>query len=69
MIEQGSGIDALDPSTTLYLEGDRYNDGSIHPMMAAFRPTITSGRIFYTDFHNNGQQDIVDLFRWLILQL
>jgi hypothetical protein len=69
MIDQGAGIDALGAGVTRYIEGDRYNDNNTHTVMVSFQPTVASGRVFYTDFHNNGQQDILDLFRWLILQL
>ena len=64
-----SAVDTADPASTVYLQGDRKNDGGSHPFMVSFQPTMGSGRVFYTDFHNTGQADIEDIFRWLILQL
>ncbi len=55
--------------TTTYLEGARLGGMTAHPFMAGFAVTPTSGRVFYTDFHNNGQADIAGVFRWLILNL
>lgn len=54
---------------TVYLEGDRYSDGTLHPLMAGFRPSAGSGLVVYTDFHNIGSLDINDIFRWLMSQL
>ncbi len=57
------------PNTTVYLQGDRLNDGGTHPFMVGFQPGPTAGRVIYTDFHNSGQPDIDTVFNWLILQL
>ncbi|MCB9649507.1 MAG: choice-of-anchor D domain-containing protein [Deltaproteobacteria bacterium] len=64
-----TAVDAADAATTVYLQGDRLNDGGTHPFMVSFQPHVNSGRVWYTDFHNNGQADIEDIFSWLILQL
>ncbi len=64
-----SAVDQAGPGTSTYLEGDRLNDNGRHPFMVGFQPDPTGGRVFYTDFHNDGQQDILDIFRWLITQL
>ena len=64
-----TAVDTADPATTVYLQGDRLQDGGTHPFMVSFQPHMNSGRVWYTDFHNNGQADIADIFSWLILQL
>ena len=64
-----SAVDSGGMGTTTHLEGDRLNDGGTHPLMLGFEPGMGAGRVFYTDFHNNGQADILDIFRWLITQL
>jgi hypothetical protein len=64
-----TAIDSVAMGAVGYLTGDRYNDGGSHPLMIGFQPSMTSGKVFYTDFHNTGQADIVDIFNWLILQL
>ncbi len=64
-----SAVDSGGMGTTTHLEGDRLNDGGRHPLMLGFEPGMGAGRVFYTDFHNDGQPDILDIFRWLITQL
>jgi hypothetical protein len=64
-----AAIDAAGPGTTTYLDGDRLGDGSVHPFFVGFRPSLGSGTVMYTDFHNNGQPDIEEIFRWLIARL
>lgn len=62
-------MDSADAATTVYLEGDRYDDGGRHPYFVGFQPGAASGTMMFTDFHNNGQPDIEALFRWLIARL
>jgi hypothetical protein len=64
-----TAIDTAGAATTVYLQSDRLNDGGVHPLMVSFQPHMNSGRVWYTDFHNQGQPDIGDIFSWLILQL
>ncbi len=64
-----TAIDAAGAGTTTYLDGDRLGDGSVHPFFVGFRPSLGSGTVMYTDFHNNGQADIEEIFRWLIARL
>lgn len=64
-----TGIDSAGAGTTVYLEGDRLNDGGTHPFFVSFEPSPGSGTVMYTDFHNNGQTDIDTVFRWLINRL
>ncbi len=64
-----TGMEAAGPGTTVYLEGDRYNDGGIHPFFVSFVPGPGAGTVMYTDFHNTGQRDIEAIFRWLITRL
>lgn len=65
----GAAMRSAGPQTRVYLEGDRFDEGSRHPSMISFRPSPTSGQVFYTDFHNEGQARIQDLFHWLIQSL
>lgn len=64
-----TGVEAAGPGTTVYLEGDRYNDGGQHPFFVSFSPAAGAGTVMYTDFHNTGQRDIEAIFRWLITRL
>ncbi|MCK6545162.1 choice-of-anchor D domain-containing protein [Myxococcota bacterium] len=64
-----AAMESAGPGTTIYLEGDRFNDGGRHPFFVSFQPTATSGTVMYTDFHNTGQRDIDSVFRWLINRL
>lgn len=64
-----TGVEAAGPGTTVYLEGDRYNNGGIHPFFVSFVPAPGAGTVMYTDFHNTGQRDIEAIFRWLITRL
>lgn len=64
-----SAVDAPGPGTEVYLAGDRLNDSGYHPLMVAFQLQMGSGWVYYTDFHNHGQPDIYDVFRWLITKL
>ena len=47
----------------------RLDDGVMRPLMISFEPAVDAGSVFYTDFHNSGQADIEQIFRWLIHQL
>jgi hypothetical protein len=62
-------VEAAGPGATVYLEGDRYNDGGQHPFFVSFVPAAGAGTVMYTDFHNTGQRDIEAIFRWLITRL
>lgn len=68
IMTSGAGIDGTDPSTVVYMQADRYGDGQ-RAVMIGFQPGPGAGRVMYTDFHNSGQADVEDLFRWLIQQL
>ncbi|MEQ8981830.1 MAG: hypothetical protein RL846_28045, partial [Deltaproteobacteria bacterium] len=57
------------PGTTVYLEAQRFPPDPPNPLMIGFSPTPTAGRVFHTDFHNNGQPDIETVFSWLLLNL
>ncbi|MEQ9497284.1 MAG: choice-of-anchor D domain-containing protein [Deltaproteobacteria bacterium] len=65
----GAAMISVSSQTTTYLDGDRFMDGGNHPMMVGFRPTPTSGRVFYTDFHQEGAQQVERVFEWLIANL
>ncbi len=64
-----TAVNSAGMGTTAYLEADRLGDGVQRPLMLSFQPTMTSGKVWYTDFHNTGQLDIADIFDWLILNL
>lgn len=64
-----TGIEGAAAPATVYLAADRYNDGGSHPLFVGFKPSMGSGTVMYTDFHNTGQSHINDLFRWLITRL
>lgn len=64
------GIDGVDPATTVFLEGAQNGNRPGEPFMVRFQPTPpSSGQVMFTSFHNNGQADILAIFRWLIAQL
>lgn len=64
-----TAVSSAGMGTTAYLEADRLGDGVQRPLMLSFQPTMTSGKVWYTDFHNTGQADIAEIFDWLILNL
>ncbi|MEQ8273142.1 MAG: choice-of-anchor D domain-containing protein [Deltaproteobacteria bacterium] len=63
------GTVSAGPGTTVYLEGPRPGVGPASPFMVSFTPSPTSGRVFSTDFHNNGVGAIAAVFDWLLLNL
>lgn len=65
----GAAMIGVSSQTRVYLQGDRFMDGGTHPMMVGFRPSSTSGRVFYTDFHQEGAQEVERVFEWLIANL
>ncbi|MFO0726685.1 MAG: choice-of-anchor D domain-containing protein [Myxococcota bacterium] len=64
-----TAMDAPGAQTTVYLQGDRLGDHRDRPFFVGFRPAPSGGTVMYTDFHNNGQPDILEIFRWLIARL
>ncbi len=65
----GAAMISVSSQTSTYLEGDRFRDGGNHPMMVGFRPSPNAGRVFYTDFHQEGAQQVERVFEWLIANL
>lgn len=64
------GIDSVDPATTVFLQGAQNGNRANEPFMVKFQPMApSSGQVMFTSFHNNGQADILAIFRWLIAQL
>lgn len=65
----GTAMESTSANTQVHLQGDRLGDGVQRPFMVSFQPSPTSGRVFFTDFHNSELSAVNTLFNWLIQQL
>ena len=64
----GAAIESV-ANATVYIEGNRLQDGQNRPFMISFQPASGSGFVFYTDFHNSELAEVNTIFNWLIQQL
>ncbi len=65
-----TSVDAVDPAATVFLRGAANGNRANEPFMMKLQPMPpSSGQVMFTSFHNNGQADILAIFRWLISQL